>query len=340
MIVGLCYSKPTVRAHYLLECFAEGVKVHGDETLLIDDAASCDQFVKRADVCVQVCTANKFHDKNDPVFIFRNAVDAAVKRHNKRLVIIDTGFIWNQTQLEIRQDSKSGKHQPIFALDDRATYDAVLETVYYEVGFDGLKRHADYCNANSPDDRWQKLHLTMKNWRRDGEGDHVLLVGQSLRGASSQDVDIFQWLRWTVQRMLMAGPQHFVYRMHPRCFKRPERKPKERDRIREAFDGLCNYEISDRWRLEDDLKHAKAAVVYSSNAAVTSVIRGVPTFVGSEGCMAWEVANTDFSRIDQPILPNRGQWAWNLAYAQWNCGEMKRGECWAHLRPHAIRRPA
>jgi hypothetical protein len=83
--------------------------------------------------------------------------------------------------------------------------------------------------------------------------------------------------------------------------------------------------------IEEDLKGAHAIVTFNSNAAVDAVIAGIPAFAMDQGSMAWDVTEHDLARIEQPIRPDRDQWAAELAYTQWTQDEMARGWAWHHL---------
>jgi hypothetical protein len=93
--------------------------------------------------------------------------------------------------------------------------------------------------------------------------------------------------------------------------------------------------LSDKENLTDDLKNAWASVVYNSSPSVASLIEGVPTFLTDlqpEHSQSFGVANTDISRIEDPIITDRQLWAEKLAMCHWKFDELKSGEAWQFFR--------
>lgn len=83
--------------------------------------------------------------------------------------------------------------------------------------------------------------------------------------------------------------------------------------------------------LEQDLEGAHALVTYSSAAAVTAVLNGVPAFCSSS-CAAAPMGLTDLKDIEKPVYPEgRENWAGVLADNQWTLEEMRSGKTWRDL---------
>jgi hypothetical protein len=83
--------------------------------------------------------------------------------------------------------------------------------------------------------------------------------------------------------------------------------------------------------LDDDLDDAHALVTWSSAAAVTAVLRGVPiicTGPSAAAIMGGDVA--DIENLPRPAL--RENWAGVLADQQWTLQEMREGVAWRALR--------
>lgn len=345
MKVAILNTKETLRARYLLESFEKGVRQHGDETRWANSHTDYEDVIRWCDVGLQVCYPNlhKSSDKKAHVVgQFRVQANDLAYKLGKRIITIDTGFIRNQSDYELDVAASTRRHKVLFDMDNRDTYEAVLKDIYYEVGFDGIKRRADYCVRKAPEDRWRDLNVEMRPWRTDG--DHILLIGQTLFGLSSQKVNIYDWYRLAVKRIRAQTNRLIVFRHHPRLVKiRAEgsRLDKDRREITKALGSPKGFEWSQGWTMADDLKNAWCAVNYTSNAGVQAVLKGVPVFAGSDGNMAWEVANQDVKmvNIESPSFPERKQWVYNLAYAQWNVAEMIEGKPWQHLRHHATEKP-
>ena len=82
---------------------------------------------------------------------------------------------------------------------------------------------------------------------------------------------------------------------------------------------------------EEHIAKAHAFVTHSSTASAMAVFDGIPIFITNRASIAAPVASFDLSEIEAPYLPDRKQWADNLAYCQWSKEEMADGKCWAHI---------
>ena len=71
---------------------------------------------------------------------------------------------------------------------------------YHRVGLNHFMRGlTDFKNENSPSDRFEKLGLKIKPWRK--KGDHVLIVGQNMNDASLFGIDFSLWVKNTIQHL-------------------------------------------------------------------------------------------------------------------------------------------
>lgn len=82
--------------------------------------------------------------------------------------------------------------------------------------------------------------------------------------------------------------------------------------------------------LVDDLEGAHALVTWSSAAAVTAVLAGVP--VVTLGQCAAEPMAGGLHEIEWLPKRDRVNWAGTLADNQWTLSEMKEGKAWSHLQ--------
>jgi hypothetical protein len=326
--VALLHTKDSPRAKYLLDCFAKGVAAAGDTPFWLTHEANLSAELQTADVAVQICGANR-HYHND---VGRLRVDAEtiMRQQKKRIIVIDSGFVKNQSELELVDPNKR-----FFDLQNPATYPAADRRTYYQIGYDGIKSRAACYNAKSPANRWRALGVVIQPWRTYGQ--HILLLGQPKHGLSSQHLDIFHWYRDVVKTIRRHSSRLIVFRHHPRVAKSKRRLEIDQRQIKKHLKSLDNLRFSRADRVEDDLRQALATVSLTSNAAVTSVLCGVPTFAMDSGCMAYEVCNHDLALLEKPQMPDRQQWCFDLAYAQWNPAEMREGLPWRHLKPHATK---
>lgn len=333
MRVALLNTKSTPRADYLLEAFAAGLRVHGDDAFWVRRREDLD-LLDQADCGAQVCFPNRHHDGND-LAVFRLEAFDRLAKAGKRVVTIDTGFVRSQPEIEL---ARMAGVPNTFHVEQRATWAAYDHTMYYAVGFDGIKRNANYGPADVPADRWARLGMKLHPWRKDGQ--HVLLIGQPLHGQSSQHIDIRAWYADVAAAVRATGRRVILYRPHPRIFSlRTNAGRRKRDElgVRKYMGSKIDLRYSKNRLLKDDLKGAWATVVFTSNAAVESVLKGVPVFACDPACIAWDVAGHKLSRLEAPALPDRTAWAHRLAYSQWTVAEMRDGQCWRHLRGSATK---
>lgn len=85
--------------------------------------------------------------------------------------------------------------------------------------------------------------------------------------------------------------------------------------------------------LGDDLAGAHMLVTFSSAAAITAVLSGVPTNC-SPKCAAWPVSEPDLDRLESPAFRRPEyirNWAGVLADNQWTLDEMRSGAAWEKL---------
>lgn len=335
MKVALLNTKATLRSDYILEAFAAGLKSHDDEPLWVRERKD-QHLLDRADVGVQICYPNRHHDGSD-LPLFRLEAFERLTALGKRILTIDTGFVHNQPEAELRKTSKI-----LFHVNAPSTYREFDRSIYYAAGYDGLKRKADYgTQGDVPGDRWKRLAYKLLPWRK--RGKHIVLIGQPLHGQSTQHLDIRSWYANTVKEIRRLSPLPIVYRPHPRVFSlrtNPVRREREEQMIRSAIGKTPQFSCSQNRFLNDDLSDAHATVVLTSNAAVESILRGVPVIACDSACMAWDVAEHKLASIERPRTPERLDWIRKLAYSQWSVGEMRTGACWRHLRPIANKEPA
>lgn len=83
--------------------------------------------------------------------------------------------------------------------------------------------------------------------------------------------------------------------------------------------------------LGEDLVDAHALMTWSSAAAVTAIVSGVPAIVESTDCAAAPMAG-DLGSLEELPMPARENWCGVLADNEWTLDEMQRGMAWSHLQ--------
>ena len=83
--------------------------------------------------------------------------------------------------------------------------------------------------------------------------------------------------------------------------------------------------------LAEELRGAHCLVAHGSIAAVEAAVMGCPVFVDKMSAASL-VGETDFSRIETPVYPDREKWLNSLAYCQFNEKELVDGTLWRLIR--------
>jgi hypothetical protein len=205
---------------------------------------------------------------------------------------------------------------------------------YLRYSFNGVFPNTGiYCDNTTDPTRWQKisknLNLTLKDYRT--TGDHILLCLQRNGGWSMGNVDIQDWAVNTINTIRRFTDRPIVVRLHP--------GDKTSRTIIQPGNPNCRIKFSKAVRLSsninliDDLKNCWAAVNYNSSPVVGAAIEGVPIFVMDPAkSQCAEIANTNLSQIENPLMPDRQPWVERLSMFHWNFDELKSGECWQHIK--------
>ena len=187
----------------------------------------------------------------------------------------------------------------------------------WKVGLNGINRQADFGTKDNDDSRAKQLKINYKPWRQ--EGEHILICLQHDKSEQWKDQPALdQYVRNTVAEIRKYTDRKIIVRPHPRC-------------------PLLNLPVLDNVGYEvpkqiantyDDFDlnftNAWAVVSYSSNPGIHAVLNGIPAFVGEQS-LAYDVANKDFSTINEPLMPERQQWLNDYANTEWTVDEIAQG---------------
>lgn len=206
---------------------------------------------------------------------------------------------------------------------------------YLRYSFNGIFPSTGiYCDSEIDPIRWQKisrdLNLSLKNYRT--VGNHILLCLQRNGGWSMADYDVQDWTLSTIKEIRKYSDRPIIIRGHPGDKAAREYLDPKSTKCR--LKNLSNVSFSDFNRsLIDDLKNAWAVVNHNSSPVVGAAIEGYPIFVtDSLKSQCREIANTDLSKIENPLMPDRQKWVERLSMFHWKFDELKSGECWRHMR--------
>lgn len=189
------------------------------------------------------------------------------------------------------------------------------------MGFDGLNGLAKFYNDNMPKERWDGLFSEyMYEWRGHHKGDYVVIMGQVPNDASLRGMNTHDWC-FRIADQLSRKSIPFRIRPHPKDRYTQANLQKLKGPSRQIY-------LTEP--LEDCLDRARWVVCYNSNSSVDSVLRGIPTVILDKGSMAYEMGGR--IATEKPPMPDRMQWAHNLAYTQWSMEEIANGDAWDHLK--------
>lgn len=217
--------------------------------------------------------------------------------------------------IQLRKDVIA--NQKVMSIDGSCFKFADPTSIFLRYSLDGVYYNTnEYANKNSNPDKWnqiqQRLGLELKPWRTNG--DHILICGQRDGGWSMKGVDMNQWAIDSVQQIRQHTNRPILIRPHP---KNPINQ--------NLFKGVANVTFSRNTTLQQDLQNAWAGVFFNSSSCVASILAGVPVFAADSDCVAWQVANTNLTQIEKPLLLEREQWLWDLSAAHWTDDDSRAG---------------
>ena len=224
--------------------------------------------------------------------------------------------------IQLRQsviDTQREHNRSVMAIDGSCFKFADVHNVFLRYSIDGVYYgRSNYANEASSADRWNEiknsLNLDLHPWR--GNGDHILICLQRDGGWSMKGLDMRQWALETVRTVRQYSQRPIRIRPHPKF-------PVDLGELAGDTTITFSHKAS---TLDQDLTNAWASVFFNSSSCVASVLRGVPVFASDDDCVAWSVANHDLSVIEQPVMPERNQWLWDLSAAHWTDEQSRRGD--------------
>lgn len=217
--------------------------------------------------------------------------------------------------IQLRRDVIAS--QRVMSIDGSCFKFADPNSVFLRYSLDGVYYNTnEYANRNSGPAKWntvkQTLSLELKSWRHNG--NHILVCGQRDGGWSMKGVDMNTWLLNSVRRIRTYTARPIVVRPHPR-------NPVDQS----LFRGIANLSFSCAANLQQDINNAWASVFFNSSSCVASMLAGVPVFAEDSDCVAYSVANHSLDSIENPQMPDRDQWLWDLSAAHWTDAESSAG---------------
>ena len=196
----------------------------------------------------------------------------------------------------------------------------------WKVGLNGINRDAYFGPNNNNSDRYRLLGLSLKPWK--DAGKFILICGQHDKSLQWQDMPrMSTWIMNTIDEIQKYTDLPIVFRPHPRCpLQDIERQYQNvyRDNPVKITGSYDDFNLS--------FKDCHAVISWSSNPGPLAAINGVPVFTGPSS-LAYNVANTDLSKIEYPDKPNRKQWLNDYAHTEFTIDEITQGIPLKNLTP-------
>ncbi len=186
-----------------------------------------------------------------------------------------------------------------------------------------------YCNDNPSEDNWNNIkrdyNMDLKPWRK--TGNHILITLQRPMGWSMRGYNLMKWLEETFAKIRKYSDRPIIIRWHPGDWKSfPNYAP-----LLKKY----NATVSPQERhITEDLVDCWALVCHNSTPSAVAPIEGIPAFITDDPSYSQggDVANTDFSLLENPVLADREHWIKKLAQCHWSFADLRSGRCWAHMR--------
>lgn len=286
----------------VLKFFSEGVRAAGDQSIDV-----LDKYYHAVKVAVIQGWVTEGTNLKSHLEI-RNRVIRDQLKNNRYVVAIDSNLF-------LYANTKNPLH-------------------YLRYSFNGIFPNTGiYCDSKPDPSRWTKisrdLGIGLKEWRTNG--NHILLLLQRNGGWSMGHYNVQDWAIKTIQEIRRYSNRPILVRAHP--------GDKAALMYLNPATGQCripwgpDIRLSTNQHLVDDLHNCWAAVNHNSSPAVAAAIEGIPIFVTDpDKSQCKEIANTNFSLLENPGLPSRQHWIERLSMFHWKFDELRSGEAWTHMR--------
>ncbi len=201
---------------------------------------------------------------------------------------------------------------------------------YLRYSFNGVfPKTGIYCNDNPGEENWNNIkrdyNMDLKPWR--ANGSHILITLQRPLGWSMRGFNLMKWLENTFREIRKYSDRPIVIRWHPGDWKSYP--------VYESLLKQYNATISPQERhITEDLVNCWALVCHNSTPSSVASIEGIPAFITDDPgyCQAGDIANLDFSKLENPWMPDRTEWIKKISQCHWSFDDTRSGRCWAHMR--------
>lgn len=247
---------------------------------------------------------------------------------------LDAGFVLGYTLADnFRKkiiDQLAAKNIPCIFVDSNILHYSRKEHEWHRYSLNSVyPNDGVYFFNNIDNNKWQKYSewhgVELKPWR--STGDHILILCQRPAGWNMFGNNQERWLKTIINRIKTSSYRSIVVRMHPGDGSRFD----QIDKIKKRYGNLIT--ISQNENIRDDLKNCWCVVGYNSTPNVVAAIEGVPVYV-EDPVHSWasDIAFTDISQIEHPLMPDRTEWVNKIANIHWSNNEVISGKLWAAIK--------
>ena len=243
---------------------------------------------------------------NTPHLMFRKQIIEQQRRIGKSTLAIDSNLF-------LYRDPGNTKQYLRFSLND----------VFPTTG--------NYFTNNVDPNRWQKIkkdiNIDLQPWNNSGK--YILICLQRNGGWSMSGLDVMDWCNKTIKKIKQYTDRPIVIRAHPGDAKRAQQYL---NRLKDP-----SVLISRKPNIIDDFRNSWATITYNSSPGVASAIEGIPVFVTDPNpkiSQAFDVANTDLSKIESPNYPDRQEWIEKISMCHFNFNDLRQGIAWNTIKEY------
>ena len=189
----------------------------------------------------------------------------------------------------------------------------------WKVGINGINRDADFGGLHNNSSRADALGLFLKPWTNNQDGPIIIACQHNKSHQWGNQKSVQTWVFETIDTIRQHTDRQIIVRPHPRCPVPGMEYEFSNVKIQHPQHVTGTYDDFDF-----DCTNAYAVVNWSSNPATHAVLQGVPVFVGPDS-LAYDVGNTDLTKINNPTKPDRTQWLNDIVYTEWTIEEISTG---------------
>jgi len=292
-------SLPKIKNHNLkvqiMHAFAEGAKLQGAKVYIGD--------MQRQLVNARLAVIIGWVGMNftGPHIYFRRDIIEHQKKNGARVMSIDGSCF---------KFSHSGDMWLRYSLD----------SVFYNEG--------EYANKNSTVQKWNDikstLNLDLSPWR--SHGNHILICLQRDSGWNAKGFDQEAWLHKTLKIIRSQTNRPILIRPHP----------SNQINWSSKCQAFLDTTVIDplQTSIQQNLHNAHCGVFFNSSSSVAAILAGIPVFVSESSAVTYEIANHNTRDIENPLMPDREQWLYDLAACHWTIDQSRSGAIYNHFLPY------